>query len=51
MIPAAIVFLLFFAILAFAWFYLQRAKLRDAGKTATSDPVKTEAPAPTDPAP
>jgi len=51
MIPAAIVFLLFFAILAFSWFYLQRAKTRDAGKTATSESVPTEAPASNDPAP
>lgn len=44
-----VVFLLFFAVLAFAWFYLQRAKAR----TTTSvdvHPVDT-APNPTDPAP
>jgi hypothetical protein len=34
--PAVIVvFLLFFAILAFAWFYLQRAKARTAGPDQT----------------
>ena len=52
-----IVFFLFFAVLAFAWFYLQRAKARDAA-TATSDvapataaPVETApaASAPTEP--
>ena len=34
-------FLLFLAVLIAAWFYLQRAKTRDAGKT-----VITTAPAP-----
>ncbi len=34
-----VIFLLFFAVLAFAWFYLQRAKSRDAGKTADSNPT------------
>jgi Flp pilus assembly protein TadG len=29
-----IIFLLFFAVLAFGWFYWQRAKARDAGTTA-----------------
>lgn len=29
-----VIFLLFFAVLAFAWFYLQRAKARDAAKPA-----------------
>ena len=49
MIPAAIVFLLFFAVLAFAWFYLQRAKRRD---TATTTTDATEAPSrPSEPAP
>ncbi len=28
-----VVFLLFFAVLAFGWFYWQRAKARDAGTT------------------
>ena len=32
-----VIFLLFFAVLAFAWFYLQRAKARDAA--AASDAV------------
>ena len=35
------VFLLFFAILAFGWFYLQRAKARDAAK---ADVAGTDAP-------
>jgi predicted negative regulator of RcsB-dependent stress response len=30
-----VIFLLFFAVLAFGWFYWQRAKVRDAGKTAS----------------
>ena len=29
-----VIFMLFFAVLAFAWFYLQRAKARDSAKTA-----------------
>ena len=59
--PTAIIviFLLFFAVLAFAWFYVQRAKARDvvATDTATSSAVAPadtapEAPAqPVDPAP
>ena len=32
MTPFIVVFLLLFAILAFAWFYLQRAKTRSAGE-------------------
>jgi hypothetical protein len=35
-------FLLFMAVLIAAWFYLQRAKVRDAGKTTTS--TSTDAP-------
>jgi hypothetical protein len=35
-------FLLFMAVLIAAWFYLQRAKVRDAEKTATSTPSSTE---------
>jgi Flp pilus assembly protein TadG len=31
-----VIFLLFFAVLAFAWFYVQRAKTRDAATTAAS---------------
>lgn len=46
MVEAAIVFLLFFAVLTFAWFYLQRAKARAAD--ATVEPADT---GPTDPAP
>jgi Flp pilus assembly protein TadB len=38
---AFIVFLLLFAILAFAWFYLQRAKRRDA-TTTTVDHQETD---------
>ena len=30
-----VIFLLFFAVLAAGWFYLQRAKARDAGKVST----------------
>ena len=30
-----VVFLLFFAVLAFAWFYLQRAKTRDVADVST----------------
>jgi Flp pilus assembly protein TadG len=37
-----VIFLLFFAVLAAGWFYLQRAKARDAGTTATeSSPAPT----------
>lgn len=51
-----VIFLLFFAVLAAGWFYLQRAKARDAAKTtsvesehapaetAHSEPAHTEAP-------
>ncbi len=59
--PTAIIviFLLFFAVLAFAWFYVQRAKTRDVVATDTAGsstvaPADTapEAPAqPVDPAP
>ncbi len=31
-----VVFLLFFAVLAFAWFYVQRAKARTTTSTATT---------------
>jgi predicted negative regulator of RcsB-dependent stress response len=31
-----VIFLLFFAVLAFGWFYWQRAKARDAGTTTAS---------------
>lgn len=32
-------FLLFMAVLIAAWFYLQRAKVRDAGKTTVEQPA------------
>lgn len=32
-----VIFLLLFAVLAAAWFYLQRAKARDAGPASPSD--------------
>lgn len=38
-----VIFLLFFAVLAFAWFYLQRAKARDTG-SASAAAASTEAP-------
>ena len=45
-----VIFFLFFAVLAFGWFYLQRAKARDAA-TATPDvAAATTAPAETAPA-
>jgi hypothetical protein len=37
-----VIFLLFFAVLAFAWFYLQRAKARDAGSTPAEPAASTE---------
>jgi hypothetical protein len=37
-----VVFLLFFAVLAFGWFYWQRAKARDAGNVST-EPETTPA--------
>lgn len=54
-----VIFLLFFAVLAFGWFYLQRAKVRDAvrtdtasGSTVVTTDTAPEAPAaPVDPAP
>jgi hypothetical protein len=39
MLEAAIVFLLFFSVLAFAWFYLQRAKYRQTD-AANQDPIE-----------
>ena len=46
-----VIFLLFFAVLAFAWFYWQRAKARDAVNTAAESPAETAAPVEqTDPA-
>ena len=45
-----VVFLLFFAVLAAGWFYLQRAKARDAGSSAVeSEPAEAE-PAHSEPA-
>ena len=38
-----VIFLLFFAVLAFAWFYLQRAKARDAGAVSTESTATTTA--------
>ena len=38
-------FLLFMAVLIAAWFYLQRAKLRDAGKTVEHTDTAAAAPA------
>jgi hypothetical protein len=32
------IFLLFIAVLTYGWFYLQRAKSRDAAKRATTEP-------------
>ena len=48
MVPAAVVFLLFIAVLAFAWFYVQRAKMRDVASTTTTERVDTDGPAPSD---
>ncbi len=42
-----IIFLLFFAVLAFAWFYLQRAKARTSTDAdAAPDPVENHEAAP-----
>ena len=44
-----VIFLLFFAILAFGWFYWQRAKARDAANVTSAEaaaPVVDESPAP-----
>ena len=49
MIEAGVVFLLFFAVLAFAWFYVQRAKTRTT--TTVDDRPTDTAAGPTDPAP
>jgi hypothetical protein len=38
-----VIFLLFFAVLAFAWFYLQRAKARDAATGDSTDSTATPA--------
>jgi Flp pilus assembly protein TadG len=34
-----VIFLLFFAVLAFGWFYLQRAKARDTVATVDATPA------------
>ena len=34
-----VIFLLFFAILAYGWFYWQRAKARDAASSSAADPA------------
>jgi Flp pilus assembly protein TadG len=52
--PVIIIFLLLFAILAFGWFYLQRAKARDAAAggeavAATAAPEASAAPPAADP--
>lgn len=39
------IFLLFFAVLAAAWFYLQRAKARPTTTVATTDAPASAAPA------
>jgi Flp pilus assembly protein TadG len=36
-----IIFLLFFAVLAAGWFYLQRAKARDASRTSAESSATT----------
>jgi predicted negative regulator of RcsB-dependent stress response len=38
-----VIFMLFFAVLAFGWFYWQRAKARDAGKVTDADANTTSA--------
>jgi hypothetical protein len=38
-----VIFLLFFAVLAAGWFYLQRAKARDADKVSTESSATTTA--------
>lgn len=52
MVEAGVIFLLLFAVLAFAWFYLQRAKTRvvDAHPAADEHPVEPVN-RPTNPAP
>ena len=44
MYPLALIpiFLLFIAVLTYAWFYLQRAKARDAAKTAPPSEATSE---------
>ena len=45
-----IIFLLLFAILAFGWFYLQRAKARDAGNVDAAPAAVAAAPSAAPPA-
>ena len=51
MLPFIVIFMLFFAVLAFAWFYLQRAKGRDGATTATHPETVTDTASAGDPAP
>ncbi len=46
--PVIVVFLLLFAILAFGYFYLQRAKTRDAGKATVEHTSADATVTPTD---
>ena len=39
---AIVIFLLFFAVLAFAWFYLQRAKSRTESPSSTTETPASE---------
>lgn len=39
---AIVIFLLFIAVLAYGWFYLQRAKARDAGKAVAESPESAD---------
>lgn len=43
-----VIFLLFFAVLAFGYFYLQRAKTRDAGETTVEHTPADATVTPTD---
>ena len=56
MVEAGVIFLLFFAVLAFAWFYLQRAKTRTSTTDVDAHPAADKHPVepvnrPIDPAP
>ena len=44
-----VIFLLFFAVLAFAWFYLQRAKTRTTSTTVEHHETDAVPAAPSDP--
>lgn len=50
MAEAGVIFLLFFAVLAFAWFYLQRAKARTTTITTVDEHPAEPVNRPTDPA-